>query len=271
MNITQYFLVLFVMMITWTLIGYALLILRKIRMCVQYQIMNSRWDETILHIYYGISEGGCLRQCARHPECMAYNMWHANGTCELVPDIGTCAETKETEGSKFVSLGDCNGKVPWDVGRRNWTSDGPCLSWHIHYAYNYIGPSCPTGTIRGPFGFSCASLVPNKGLYLPGWSANQHNYRVVNDEQQKTSYCEGVGYIPKVAPGCSIAWQPYTVGDPLPPKVVNISTWKDGTSLYFVARVPVSIGKCFWVTSCTLFNTLLFPNIRWKTQQTYGF
>ena len=242
MNLRRCLLIISIMIMIRIPIGNA--ISRKRKMCVQYQIRNSRWTEIILRIFYGISEGRCLWQCTRHPQCMAYNMRHADGTCELLPDIGTCAETNETEGSTFVSLGDCNGKVPWDVGRRNWTSDGPCLTWHIYYAYNYQGP-CPSGTLRGPGGWSCVSLVPNKGLYLPGWSANRRNYRVVNEEQQITSYCDGVGYILKVAPGCSTAWQPYIVGGPLPPKVVNISTWKDGTPLYFVAGLRLNNGDWY--------------------------
>ena len=134
----------------------------------------------------------CLRQCARHPDCMAYNMLHATGTCELVPALGTGAETQETKGSTFVSLGDCNGKMPWKVGRKNWASDGPCLTWRLHYAYNYR--RCPNGTLKGPNRWTCASLVPNKGLYLPGWCANTHTYRVITEPQQP-SICRGAGYI----------------------------------------------------------------------------
>ena len=43
------------------------------------------------------------------------NMWRANGTSELVSVLSACRETKEVDGSTFVSLGVCDGKVPWNV------------------------------------------------------------------------------------------------------------------------------------------------------------
>ena len=234
MSFRQNIFVIAFLIITGTPIGYA--ISRKRRMCVENQITNSRWDETILHVIYEISEKQCLWQCVRHPECMGYNTWHVNGTCELVSAFGTCAEMKESEGSKYVSLGGCDGKVPWNVGRRNWTSDGPCLTWHLYYAYDFRG-RCPTGTVRGPAGWACASVLPDNSLYLPGWCADQHAYRVVNEEEQ-LAFCPGAGYILIVAPECPTVWQPYTVGDPLPPRAVSVSTWKDGSPLYLVAGVP---------------------------------
>ena len=232
MNSRQYLLVLAATIITGTPIGYAILMKRK--MCVEYQIRNSRWNETILRVFYGKSEGECLLQCVSHPECVAYNTGHANGTCELVSlPLGNCVETKETEGFKFVSLSDCNGKVPWNVGRRNWTSDAPCLTWHLHYSYNFRGGGCPDGTLKDPRSWSCASLLPQRGLYLPGWCAAQHSYRVVTEQHQR-ALCPGAGYILKVAPGCPTTWLSYTVGDPLPSGAVRVSTWKDGTPLYLV-------------------------------------
>ena len=234
MSLRQYLLVLSIMIITGTPISHA--ILRKRQMCVEYQIRNSRSNETILRVFYGLSEGGCLRQCARHPNCTAYNMRHADGTCELVSALGTCAETTEADGSKYVSLGGCNGEVPWKVGRRNWASDEPCLTWHLHYAYNYRG-DCPSGTLTGPAGWACVALVPCNGLYLPGWCARRNAYRLIT-EQQQAGLCDGAGCILKVAAECPTTWQSYIVGDPVPPRAVNISTWKDGTPLYMVAGVP---------------------------------
>ena len=53
-NLRQSLLISMMMMIRIP-IGYA--ISRKRKMCVQYQIRNSRWAETILRVFYGISEG----------------------------------------------------------------------------------------------------------------------------------------------------------------------------------------------------------------------
>ena len=211
-------------------------IIEKRRMCIDYQVRNSRWADTILHVFYDISEAECLLQCARHPDCMAYNMWRGNRTCELVPALGHCVETEEEEGSKFVGLGECEGEVPWDVGRRNWTLHGPCLTWQRHFANNDEG-SCPPGTRRSPGGWSCVSLIPSNGLYLPGWGANKHGYRVIT-EQQHGRYCPGWGYVLIVSPGCPTAWQSYIVGDPIPSRAVKVSTWTDGTPLYVVAGFP---------------------------------
>ena len=211
-------------------------IIEKRRMCIDYQVRNSRFAANILRVFYGISEAECLLQCARHPDCVAYNMWHGNRTCELVPGLGHCVETEEEEGSKFVGLGECDGEVPWDVGRRKWTSDGPCLAWQRHFATDNEG-SCPVGTQRGPGGWPCVSLLPNNGLYLPGWCANKRGYRVIT-EQQQGRICPGWGYVLLVSPGCPTTWQSYTVGDPIPSRAVKVSTWTDGTPLYVVAGFP---------------------------------
>ena len=164
---------------------------------------------------------------------MAYNIWHQNGTCELVPALEACAETNEMEGCKFVSLGDCKGDVPWSVSRRNWTSGPPCLTWQRHFAYDGSG-SCPSGTRKSPCGWACVSLIPSNGVYLPGWCAKNLPYHVIVEEQ--TQKCPGLGYILKVAPECNTDWQSYTVGNPIPPEAIQVSTTMDGTPLYLVAK-----------------------------------
>ena len=43
------------------------------------------------------------------------------------------------------------------------------------------------------------------------------------------------GYLLRVAPECPTDWQDYLVTDPVPLQAVQVSSWKDGTAIYFVS------------------------------------
>ena len=166
---------------------------------------------------------------------MAYNM-HQNNTCELVPQAGSCNETKEQEGSIFVHLSECRDEVPWAVGRRNWTEHSPCISW-IPFEALYRGRNCPPEVFRSPNGWACVTISAHKGMYLPGFYSPLAQFRII-DEDSKPVWCYGyAGYGLVVAPECRTAWLPYTVGNPIPPKALQVSTWKDGEPIYIVGTL----------------------------------
>ena len=52
--------------------------------------------------------------------------------------------------------------------------------------------------------------------------------------------CYGLGYLLRDVQECPVSWQPYTVGDTISPAAVTVSTWKDGTPLYFVTTYVIS-------------------------------
>ena len=207
----------------------------KRKICIELSIGSSRWNRTVLKSIPGVRNSDCMVRCAHNPSCGAYNWIHTNGTCELLPVLGDCpGESVEEEDSMFVHLADCTGHMPLVVARRNWSADSLCLTWRLVDTFNGVD-SCAADILRSPSPEACASLIPSKGTYLPGWYINREAFRTVT-EDVKPLVCsgKGVGYLLRVAPGCPTDWVWYRVGEPIPTNAVQVSTWEDGTPLYFV-------------------------------------
>ena len=206
------------------------------KMCVEYRILHSRWNHTVLKSIAVIRKSDCLVHCARNPGCGAYNWIHTNGTCELLPSLGDCPgeSMEEEEDSTFVHLEACTDEVPWVAPKRNWSEDTTCLTWRRVDAFSGVD-SCAADILRSPSHLACASLIPSKGIYLPGWYINGQEFRTVT-EDVKPLVCSGngVGFLLRVAPRCPTNWIWYSVGEPIPINAVKASIWKDGTPLYFV-------------------------------------
>ena len=205
------------------------------KMCVEFSLMNSRWNQTILKTIPGVRNSECLVRCAHNPSCGAYNWIHANGTCELLPALGDCpGDSMEEEYSTFVHLSTCAGDKPWVVTRRNWSADATCLTWRRVDAFVGVD-SCAGDILRSPSPLACASIIPSKGTYLPGWYINGEEFRTVTkDAKPLVCLGPGIGYLLRVAPGCPTDWIWYNVGETIPNNAVKVSIWKDGTPLYFV-------------------------------------
>ena len=183
-------------------------------------------------------------QCAHNPICGAYNWISNSGTCELLPVHGQCEkETQENDDSTFVHLADCREVVPWVVPRRNWSADSVCLKWRRVDAFSGMY-SCYEDILISPSDKACASIIPNKGMYLPGWYVNGRPFRTVaEDVKPLQCYGHGAGCLLHVSPDCPTEWVWYNVGERVPTNAEQVSTWKDGTPLYFVTS-PDHTG--FW-------------------------
>ena len=207
--------------------------INKRNLCYEYKVQGSRWNKDIISVLQTSLESACLTQCGHQPRCMAYNWFPEVGTCELLPALDACDETEEQEGSIFVHLRDCNNIIPWEVGRRNWSAEAPCLYWRRFQS----SQDCPSDILRNKRGKFCVALVPHKGIYVPGWYS--HEYRMVTEEAESVK-CSGTqyGYLLQVAGGCPTAWKNFKVGDPIPTQAVQVSTWMDGTPLYMVDHDP---------------------------------
>ena len=204
----------------------------KLKLCVEYQVDSSRVTDGILTVIHNITRSKCIIECARHPICRAFNIWHAQGTCELLPDFGDCGEGSHQEGSTFIQLRPCKASVPWSVEWRNLSvDDATCLKWTLHDGTL----SCPTNGFSSPKGNSCLGLTPHKGLYLPSWQAPSLGFRIVTVDEQ-TVRCRR-GYLLETSPDCPVSWIPFRLGDPIPTKAVEVSTWTNGSPLYFVFAI----------------------------------
>ena len=210
------------------------LLINTSKRCVEYRVPNSRWNDTVLRVILSVGYSECLMQCTRHQNCSAINFRSGTGTCELLPGIGDCTETRAEERSTFVHFGYCSGRVPWVAERRNWSSGNTCLTWEPHDATR--STRCPGDVLRGPDPQYCAALAPHKGLYLPGWYQSRGGFRMVT-ELGAPNTCLGAraGYLLRVATECPTDWQDYLVTDPVPLQAVQVSSWKDGTAIYFVS------------------------------------
>ena len=206
----------------------------KLKLCVEYQVASSRVTDGILTVIYNSTRSKCIIQCARHPICRAFNMLHDRGTCELLPDFGDCGEGSHHEGSTFIQLRLCRATVPWAVQWRNWSAEVTCLKWNLHDGT----VSCPTDNFRGPISYQCLALTPHKGLYLPSWQTSPKGFRIVTVDEH-TRKCPR-GYLLAASPHCPVSWVAYKVGDPIPTRAVQVSTWTNGSPLYFVAVCNVA-------------------------------
>ena len=203
----------------------------KRQLCVEYIAENSRSNKTALATFNKKTESECLHQCAHHPDCSTYNFLQELGTCEIFLGLKAFGETAGShDGSKFVHLGFCKSKVPWVVAGRDLTAGASCQIWL--YQATSSKANCPGGMVTNPDGWACVALIALKGLYLPGWYHGK--YTVITDEAEPHR-CAGYGYILRNVPECPVTWQPFNVGNPLPPRAVQGSIWKDGTPLYIVA------------------------------------
>ena len=137
----------------------------KTKRCVEYRELEGRWTQTILGIVMNTTERDCFIQCVRNQRCKACNIWHGNGTCELLPQINKCGEREKQHGCTFVHLADCNKDAPWYTVRRDWGIESPCLRWQY---FDYIS-ECPSAYLRAPAVNYCVAIIAHKGLYLPGW------------------------------------------------------------------------------------------------------
>ena len=154
--------------------------------------------------------------------------------CELLPEQrqNPCGEiTDYYDECTYVDVGVCKGHIPWTLRMRDWKAETPCQLWHRQVSSRK--KACPVGMVNGPTGgWPCAALIPSRGMFLPDWY--HQDYRVVSDDGRGRR-CYGIGYLMRKVPECPMSWQHYIVGDPLPTRAVNVSTWKDGTPLYLVA------------------------------------
>ena len=117
---------------------------------------------------------------------------------------------------------------------RNWSVDATCLTWRRVDAVRGVD-SCAGDILRSPSPLACASIIPSKGTYLPGWYNNGEEFRtVIEDIKLLVCLGPGVGYLLRVAPGCPTDWIWYNMGETIPNNAVKVSIWKDGTPLYFV-------------------------------------
>ena len=201
----------------------------KSKRCVEYRQQEGRRKQTILGIVMNTTEKDCFIQCVRNQHCKAYNIWHGNGTCELLPKFRKCGEIEKQNGCTFVHLGDCNKGVPWYTVRRDWGAESTCLRWQY---FDYIS-ECPSAYKRAPAEDYCVALIAYRGLYLPGWYREGDKFGSVTPDEG-LAYCRS-GYLLQVASICSVVWREYTVGDLVPERAVVGGIWKDGSPLYIVA------------------------------------
>ena len=228
MDITQKLIIVSSLFVVFFRLHFASTSTTKSKRCIEYRVQDGRWNKKVLGIVTNITERDCLMQCVRNERCMAYNMWHRNGTCEWLPQMGKCDEVEKQKDCTFVSLGDCTKEVPWITGRLEWVAESPCLKWQ----YFDSTLECPATYLRAPVGVYCVALIPQKGLYLPGWHRSDR-FRFITLDERPTRCTSG--YLLQVAPTCSMVWADYEAGDLVPERAVVGGTWKDGTPLYIVA------------------------------------
>ena len=171
----------------------------KTKFCVEHRIEGGRLNQTVLKIVMNITERECLTQCVRDKRCGAYNIWHENGTCELLPGNDKCGETDKQKDWTFVRLRNCARGVPWTTMRLDWVAETPCMRWQYVESIS----ECNATYLRAPDDEYCLALIPQKGLYLPGWyRADLFRYITLD---ATPAWCRS-GYLLEIASNCSVVW-----------------------------------------------------------------
>lgn len=138
----------------------------------------------------------CVFECIRSPECAAMNYNTANSTCSLLAE--PCVTTTHNDDFNFLLFRD--------------DPDQECTTWS---SYN-SGDPLPDRVVIAPnpisrFVRSGNTLVGHMSIY----------YKTAYSVLQTGVVLEHSSWELLVIDNqCSTAWVPYTVGEPLPPKVV---------------------------------------------------
>ena len=204
----------------------------KRKLCAEYIVIGRQRQLTSLDLvtYINITEPECMMQCVRHPDCMAYNTWCHNGTCQLQTSGHPCDELVKQKSSTFVKLRKCDRRASLKVETLSWNTYPSCVIWDRFDSKQ----KCPDEYLRGPDGALCIALVSIYGVYLPGWHQPNKNLHVV-DMHGRKRICSDDGYLLKVATGCTAKWSTFTIGDPIPKGAVAGGSWTDGSLMYIVA------------------------------------
>ena len=234
------------------------------KLCVEYQVESSRATDGILTVIHGNTPSKCIIHCTRNPLCMAFNTWHDQGTCELLPDLGDCGESRIQEGSTFTHLKSCNAESPWSVHGLNLSTNLSCFNWTLHSKT----VSCPINAIRSPHGgHVCLALTPHKGLYLPSWHGSPNGFRFVKVDK-RTKWCPR-GYLLQGSPNCSVSWALYKVGEPIPVNAIQVSTWTNESPLYFVAsNVRNNVYYIGYYSAQAEMSYIMFGNV-WNPNEVF--
>ena len=214
---------LFILILRAVLFSDANGIIRKARLCIQYEIKDYNSSLARLKTLNGTSRGGCFMKCVRHLECRAFQFHPNDGLCELLPEVACMAENK-TAGINLVGLSECHFLPLWKPvlptnGNWQWVTDPPTLDKTIELKSR-------RGARRK------VGRVLYQGLYLPGYERNSRFNSAGPDGVR--FFCKSeIQYLIFEDPS-HYSWQSFHVGDPVPHSAIIGGYWPQDTPLYIL-------------------------------------
>ena len=193
-------------------------VIKKSRLCIQYEIKDYKSSLARLKTLNGTSRGSCFMECVRqHFGCRAFQFHPKDGLCELLPEV-KCMEEGTTAGTNLAGLSECKFLPFWLLtlppnGNWRWVTDPPTLNkiielvsrkgdaveWIVHCTKDCICQD--TSSIHASF--QQDPMVPNS-FANPKYSTWYYN------------------------------WQPFRVGDAVPVSAIIGGYRLEGTPLYIL-------------------------------------
>ena len=224
----------FLITVIFLLVSDTVSALSKRKLCVTFQIINSRGDYGELASMNGTMRD-CMLACGRLNNCSAMNYNTDSGVCELLPEISECYRPAPQSGYIFRHLGACVGQepIPWGTEDEDLrVDDGERWKWSLQESvdgdYSVVA-EFSRGNSRS------ASLAFHKGLYYPGWYAdNGSGYRLITREGTQQNCASG--YVLTSRNDVTYDWEAYTTGSAVPLNALQVGVWFDGQPLYLVKK-----------------------------------
>ena len=211
---------------TSLLVGTALCLTTKRRLCVEFRKENYFIGGEHLELKRTETENLCMTSCARYHPCMAFNCHAVNQTCILLPEV-ECMPLRAPDNSSgyvFVHLSSCKFQPVYTSVR---PADG---NWYWSNADN---PSTEVVILIGKV-TRYASRMLYRGYYLLGWwSSDGFGFRAIDPINTQILRCPDGEFLAFPDPSVR-QWTPYVPGDALPDFALPISELPDGTPLYIV-------------------------------------
>ena len=204
-------------------------LMKKSRLCIEYEIDNYNSPALRCKTLYGMTKGECFMECARQQSrscpCIAFQLHSRDGVCELLNNPN-CMTENETPGVTFVGLSTCRFIPPWQPT----TSPNQSLHWRW-----VTDPPTMEGTISFQSllgGVRYVTRGLHKGLYLPG-HCRSGLFRTWGPSDEVIKCWSNIQFLIFEDPSF-YRWEIFRKGDPMPSTAIIGGYWRDGSPLYIV-------------------------------------
>ena len=208
-------------------------VIKKDRLCVQYEINDYNSSAHRCDALNAASKTACFMECAYHRWCLCrafqFNSW--DGFCEILGKEKCMAENK-TPNILFVSVSECKSILPWHStkpvdGKWRWVTDPPTRKGTVKI-------KSPGGGVRH------VVRAFHQGLFLAGSFTGGRLFAGIPSGGilQCTSNVQFMIF----ENSSDYSWENFYKGDPIPSTAIVSGYGTDGAPLYIVRTTQRPYG-----------------------------